>query len=172
MNEGHDKVLNFLATEWTREDGRQLVDVELLYSPGSGFRDDVIWTWKRFEAPETFATLSGIEKLVERIVEITNNVTDEHANALNALSTHRFVVRTRQFMGGRQSLSFCCSRFPSAAHVAALSDSDLDLRQQELERQSLALMAAVEVCRVEAQRRANKPAPANVAKPPDGLETQ
>ena len=97
----HGKILGFLMAEWARKDNRQLVGVDLLYSPGQGFRDEEIRRWERADEPEFFAEFVNIEKLVVLIIEIAEGEADAKAPG-----KHRFVVRTRQHMGGKPSMSF------------------------------------------------------------------
>ena len=51
----HGRVLGFLMGEWSRKDNRQLVGVDLMYSPGQGFRDEEIRKWERADEPDFFA---------------------------------------------------------------------------------------------------------------------
>jgi len=97
----HGKILGFLMAEWARKDNRQLVGVDLLYSPGQGFKDEEIRRWERADEPEFFAEFVNIEKLVVQIIEIAEGEADAKAPG-----KHRFVVRTRQHMGGKPTLSF------------------------------------------------------------------
>lgn len=97
----HGKILGFLMAEWARKDNRQLVGVDLLYSPGQGFRDEEIRRWERADEPEFFAEFVNIEKLVVLIIEIAEGEADAKAPG-----KHRFVVRCRQHMGSKPALSF------------------------------------------------------------------
>ena len=101
------KILQFLMIEWARKDNRQLVAVELIYAPGGGFREEPIRKWMRADEPDFF-TAVNIEKLVAQIIEIT----EEEADSKPA-GKHRFVIRTRQHLGERATMSFplsprCC----------------------------------------------------------------
>ena len=97
----HGRVLGFLMGEWARKDSRQLVGVDLLYSPGQGFRDEEIRKWERADEPELFAEFVNIEKLVSQIVEISEGEADAKVPG-----KHRFVVRTRQHGGTKPVMSF------------------------------------------------------------------
>lgn len=97
----HGKVLGFLMAEWARKDNRQLVGVDLLYSPGQGFRDEEVRRWERADEPEFFAEFVNIEKLVTQIVDVAESEADAKLPG-----KHRFVVRCRQHMGGKSSMSF------------------------------------------------------------------
>jgi hypothetical protein len=97
----HARVLGFLMGEWSRKDNRQLIGVDLLYSPGQGFRDEEIRKWERADEPEFFAEFVNIEKLVNSIVEIAEGEADAKVPG-----KHRFVVRTRQHGGTKPTLSF------------------------------------------------------------------
>ena len=97
----HSKILAFLMGEWTRKDERQLVGVDLLYAPGQGFRDEEVRRWERADEPEFFAEYVNIEKLVSQIIDIAEGEADAKAPG-----KHRFIVRTRQHMGTKPSMSF------------------------------------------------------------------
>jgi hypothetical protein len=97
----HARVLGFLMGEWSRKDNRQLIGVDLLYSPGQGFRDEEIRKWERADEPEFFTEFVNIEKLVDSIVEIAEGEADAKVPG-----KHRFVVRTRQHGGTKPTLSF------------------------------------------------------------------
>jgi hypothetical protein len=100
----HGKILGFLMGEWARKDNRQLTEVHLLYSPGSGFKDEEVRKWNRADEPELFAEFVNVEKLVQQIVEIAEGEADAKPPG-----KHRFILRTLQHMGGRASLSFALS---------------------------------------------------------------
>jgi hypothetical protein len=100
------KILGFLMGEWVRKDNRQLVAVDLLYSPGSGYRDEEIRTWVRADEPDLFAEFVNIEKLVAQIIEIAAGEADA-----KPAGKHRFVVRCKQHGGSRPTTSFAL--FPS-----------------------------------------------------------
>lgn len=100
----HGRVLGFLMTEWARKDNRQLVGVDLLYSPGQGFRDEERRKWERADEPEFFAEFVNIEKLVSQIVEFAEG----EADSMPA-GKHRFVLRCRQHGGNKPTMSFSLS---------------------------------------------------------------
>jgi|SRR5574342_115295 hypothetical protein len=97
----HGKILGFLMAEWARKDQRQLVGVDLLYAPGQGYRDEEIRRWERADEPEFFAEFVNVEKLVSLIIEIAEGEADAKPSG-----KHRFVVRTRQHMGSKPTMSF------------------------------------------------------------------
>lgn len=97
----HGRILGFLMGEWARKDNRQLVGVDLLYAPGGGFRDEEVRRWERADEPEFFAEFTNIEKLVALIIDIAEGEADAKPPG-----HHRFVVRTRQHMGSKPSMSF------------------------------------------------------------------
>jgi hypothetical protein len=97
----HGKILGFLMAEWARKENRQLVGVDLLYAPGQGFRDEEIRRWERADEPDFFAEFVNVEKLVSLIIEIAEGEADAKAPG-----KHRFIVRTRQHMGSKPTLSF------------------------------------------------------------------
>jgi hypothetical protein len=100
----HGKILGFLMAEWARKDNRQLIGVDLLYSPGQGFKDEEIRKWIRADEPELFAEFVNVEKLVAQIIEIAEGEVDAKSPG-----KHRFIVRTHQHMGGRATMSFALS---------------------------------------------------------------
>lgn len=100
----HGKILGFLMGEWARKDNRQLVSVELLYAPGSGFRDEEVRKWVRADEPDLFAEFVHIEKLVSQIIEIATGEADA-----KAAGKHRFIVRCTQYGGSRPTQSFALS---------------------------------------------------------------
>ena len=97
----HSRILTFLMAEWARKDNRQLVEVELLYAPGSGYRDEPIRKWVRADEPDFFAEYVNVEKLVTLIIEIAEGEADAKPSG-----KHRFVVRTKQHLGERAHMSF------------------------------------------------------------------
>lgn len=100
----HGKILGFLMGEWARKDNRQLVAVDLLYSPGQGFKDEEIRKWTRADEVELFAEFVNVEKLVTLIIEIAEGEVDA-----KPAGKHRFIVRTHQHVGGRATMSFALS---------------------------------------------------------------
>jgi len=97
-------VLAFLMAEWQRQDTRQLISVDLVYTPLNGFRDEEIRKWVRADEPELFADFVNIERLAQQIVEIAEG----EANA-KPPGKHRFVVRCVQHSGSRPLHSFALS---------------------------------------------------------------
>ena len=100
----HQKILAFLMVEWARKDERQLVEVELLFAPGSGYRQEPVRKWVRADEPDFFAEIVNIEKLVTQIIEIAEGEADA-----KPAGKHCFVVRTKQHLGGRANMSFALS---------------------------------------------------------------
>jgi hypothetical protein len=97
----HQKMLAFLMTEWGRKENRQLVGVDLLYSPGGGYKNDPLRQWERADEPEMFAEYVNIEKLVSQIIEIAETDVDTRPGG-----KHRYLVRTRQHMGTSPTFPF------------------------------------------------------------------
>jgi len=95
------KILAFLMGEWVRVGNRQLVGVDLLYAPGGGYKDEDVRRWEREDEPQFFAEIVNVEKLVSQIVEIAQGEADAKPSG-----KHRFIVRTRQHMGTKPTLSF------------------------------------------------------------------
>ena len=114
----HSKILGFLMQEWARKENRQLVGVDLLYAPGNGFRDEEIRRWERADEPELFAEFVNVEKLVGQIIEIAEGEADA-----KPAGKHRFVVRTRQHMGTKPTLSFALSPSFSGSDETSLLPS-------------------------------------------------
>lgn len=100
----HSKIFGFLLAEWARKDNRQLVEVELLYAPGGGYRDEPIRKWVRADEPDFFAEHVNIEKLVTQIIEIAEGEADAKTSG-----KHRFIIRTKQHLGERANMSFALS---------------------------------------------------------------
>lgn len=100
----HGKILGFLMQEWGRKETRQLTRVDLLYSPGGGFRDEEIRSWVRSDEPELFSDFVNIEKLVAQIIDIAESEADAKPSG-----KHRFLVRCVQHGGSRPNMSFALS---------------------------------------------------------------
>ncbi len=97
----HAKVLGFLAGEFARKEGRQCTAVELVHSPGNGFKDDTIRKWVRADDPDLFDNFVNVENFVKQILEIAEGEADAKSPG-----KHRFVVRTHQHLGERATCSF------------------------------------------------------------------
>jgi hypothetical protein len=136
MEELHSKILGFLAGEFARKEGRQCTSVELLYTPGSDFRDEEIRQWIREEDSELFESFVHTEKLVSMIIEIAENA----ANTKPA-GKHRFVVRTYQHLGGRAHHPFALS--PSYNGGVPDPDPDVDRKNDGLHEPRKRLLARV-----------------------------
>lgn len=104
QQERRDKLFAFLVTEMSRKEHRQCVQVELLFAPGVGFRDEPIHAWYREENPKLFEDLSEVEPLVSAIFQIAN---DEIA--CKEAGKYRFAVRTHQHLGSKPAFSFSLS---------------------------------------------------------------
>jgi hypothetical protein len=98
------KILNFLMTEWERKDAHQLVEVDLIFAPGNGFRDEPIRNWIVADEPELFSEFVNIEKLAAEIFEIAEDEADAKPSG-----KHRFIVRTKQQAGEHARHSFALS---------------------------------------------------------------
>lgn len=124
----HGKILGFLMAEWARKDNRQLVGVDLLYSPGNGFKDEEIRKWVRADEPELFAEFVNVEKLVSLIVEIAEGEADA-----KPAGKHRFIVRCHQHLGSRPSHSFALSpSYRGSDDVAMLAGGGGGGRDQQV----------------------------------------
>jgi len=98
------KILAFLVGEFARKESRQCTGIDLLYAPGHGYRDECIREWTREDDTEFFDGRPNIERLALLILEIAEDEVDA-----KDIGRHRFVVRTRQYLGHRQTMSFSLS---------------------------------------------------------------
>lgn len=99
--------MGFLGAEFALKDGRQCTGVDLLYSPGGGFKDEEIRKWSRPDEPELFdvpGNLALVETFITKIIEIAENEADAKPPG-----KHRFILRTHQHLGGRATMSFSMS---------------------------------------------------------------
>jgi len=131
----HGKILAFLAGELARKEGRQCTGVDLLYTPGGGYRDEPIRKWVRTDEPELFE-FQGAEGLVSTILEIA----EEEVNAKPA-GRHRFIIRTHQHLGGRATTSFVLS--PTYDDVPDLDPRDASKRKRLLARVAGAVASGI-----------------------------
>lgn len=99
--ETQSKILAFLMEEWVRRDNRQLVGVDLFYAPGGGYKDEPVRSWERADTPEFFAEMVNVERLASQILDIAQGEVDA-----KPAGKHRFVLRTRQHMGTKPTMSF------------------------------------------------------------------
>lgn len=99
----HGKIMAFLAGEFARKEGRQCVGIDLIYTPGDGYRDEPIRKWVRPDDPELFE-MPGVEGLVSTILQIAEDEVDAKTSG-----RHRFVLRTHQHLGGRATMTFALS---------------------------------------------------------------
>ena len=97
----HQRIFQFLMAEWNRKDNRQLEEVHLVYAPGNGFAHEPIRRWVRTDEPELFVEIANVEKLVMQILEFAEGEADA-----KPAGKHRFVIRTKQTMGERATMSF------------------------------------------------------------------
>ena len=114
----HAKILTFLMAEWARKENRQLAAVDLLYSPGNGFRDEPIRKWVREDEPDFFAEFPNVEKLVTLIIEIAEGEADA-----KPAGKHRFVIRTHQHLGERANMSFALQPSYTGSDETSLAPS-------------------------------------------------
>ena len=117
----HAKILAFLVGEFARTEARQCTGVDLIYSPGHGFRDEEIRTWDRVEEPNLFEQVSSIETLASTILEVAEGEADSKDPG-----RHRFIVRTRQYFGGRAVQSFTLSPTFMGRYDREDPDPDVD----------------------------------------------
>jgi hypothetical protein len=97
------EILQFLVGEFARKESRRCRSVDLFYAPGGGYRDELIRTWTREDDFKSSKNLD-VERLASTILEIA-----EGEVSAKPTGRHRFVVLTRQSMGGRQMMSFAIS---------------------------------------------------------------
>jgi hypothetical protein len=108
--EQHAKILGFLTAELFHPGNRRCTRVDLLWAPRAGqgrdvFRDEVLSQWTPENAAWLFSNPSApeIEQLISWLIEVA----EKHADALSLTSENRrYVVRTYQLLGNRQSLFF------------------------------------------------------------------
>jgi hypothetical protein len=96
----HQKILLFLGSEFARKEGRQCIKLELSHAQ-PGYRGDELRTWHREEDPGLFDDLSRVEKLTTEILEKATEEADGYGTG-----SHRFVLRTQQYLGGHSKCSF------------------------------------------------------------------
>jgi len=104
------KLRTFLSDEIARKEGRRCMTIDLLYAHGDD-HDEEIRSWTRDEYPEIFEDLSQIDQLVPAIIEVAT----AHCATITSASC-RYIVRTLQYFGGRQTCSF---KLPAAPHAGA-----------------------------------------------------
>jgi len=100
----HAKIMAFLSGEFARKEGRQCVEIDLIYAPGNGYKDEEIRKWSRVDQPELFDVpnnFANLEGLVTQIIEIAEGETNAKSPG-----RHRYMVRTHQHLGGRAFQSF------------------------------------------------------------------
>jgi hypothetical protein len=105
----HGKILGFLTVELGRMGGRRCTRVDLEFKPGAEFRDESLGQWDpEEEGSDDFAR---VERLVSTMIEVAEN----HAASLQPeFQDSRFVVYTRQYLGGRGMLTFKLAKAPEA----------------------------------------------------------
>ena len=119
------KILTFLAGEIARKDWRQCVSIDLLYARGHGYHDEEIRSWTRAKDPEFFESLALTDQLASAIVEGAEG----HADSIRDGSRRRYVVRTNQHLGGRQTHSF---RLPFNARDEATDTPSIHVLREML----------------------------------------
>lgn len=95
------QLVTFLAGEFKREGMRACTRLDLVFAPGNNYRDEEMSSWVRTEDPQLFESLAFIEQLVSKIIEKS----ESHADTLPP-GKHRYVLKTHQASGGRQTESF------------------------------------------------------------------
>lgn len=98
----HAKILAFLSGEFKREGPYACTRLDLVFSAGSGYRDEEIQSWVRAETPELFDTLALVEKLTSQVIERAYS----HADSYGEPKSYRYVLRTIQHLHGRATWSF------------------------------------------------------------------
>lgn len=96
----HEKVTTHIVAALAKKEGRQCVRIEVIHSQ-KGFRDDELRSWTRVDEPTLFDDFTKIEPLVSEILKICTDHADSYGSG-----AHRYVVRTHQFLGGRESVHF------------------------------------------------------------------
>ena len=118
----HAKIRNFLTEQCSAAaEGRMCVKLVLLYEQ-PGFRPEELRAWDRSYSPEVF-TLEMLAPITSLIIEIA----EAHAEAYVDGSSHRYAVRTHQYLGSRTIMSF---KLPPSANDEAALDSTIRLLRQ------------------------------------------
>ena len=115
----HQRLLGFLLGEFAKSEGHVCTSIQLFYAPGMGNKDEPIQEWIRKSDPDLFEP-AQIPDLCSRIIDIAEG----EADAKQA-GKHRFVVRTKQYMGGQANISFALQPSysgddPGSALIAAV----------------------------------------------------
>lgn len=97
----HRRIVAFLGGEFARSEGRQCISVELVTAQ-SGGRGDSLGIWERKERPELFDGMANVENLATDILKIS----EDHVESYNGGGSHRYVIRTKQHLGGQQQHAF------------------------------------------------------------------
>jgi hypothetical protein len=103
----HAKILSFLTIELGRMGGRRCTRVDLEFKPGAEYRDESLGQWDPEE--EGFDDFARVERLVSTMIEVAEN---HVANLQPEFQDSRFVVYTRQYLGGRGMLTFKLAKAP------------------------------------------------------------
>lgn len=114
----YSKLLSFLLGEFARKEGRQCVRVDLIYSPGGGWKDEDIRKWVRADQPDLFDGLANVEGLATQILEIATGEADA-----KPAGKHRFVVKTLQHLNDRSQHAFALSPSYNGSDDTALVPS-------------------------------------------------
>jgi hypothetical protein len=95
----HGDLLAFLAGQFVQRDEHQCTAVELVFSPGKGFRDEHVRRWDRHQTPEKFEVVA-VEKFATEIIELITHEVDQKEPG-----KYRYVVRTVEHLGERATHS-------------------------------------------------------------------
>ncbi len=112
----HKKITAWLAGELARVEHRQMIRLELL-SAQQGFKGEPIQTWERQDSPEMFE-VGNADNLVSDIVRQAQEYADSFGQG-----THRFVLRTEQYLGGKAKHAFRIQSEDSEESEAGGSDA-------------------------------------------------
>lgn len=125
----HAKIISFLVEEFARKEGQQCVWLDLLHS-SDGFHEEIVHSWQCDEGSELFSDdQASNEQRAATIVEVAalhaagfGQRTDLLALQTIQKATVHYVVRTRQYLGGRARLRFKMPLFSSRDLAAQLPD--------------------------------------------------
>jgi hypothetical protein len=118
-----EKLLAFLTAQLALTEYRQLVKIELEYTPASGFRADPVRAWTPASDPDVFGIFDDLDegdddkkdnadkiaqrrnlrtqRLVGEIIALAEDFADGYGSG-----THRFCVRTHEHLHGRSNHRF------------------------------------------------------------------
>lgn len=98
--ETHKGLVEFLAQEFARTEGRVCVLLDLSSAPRGG-QSTEIHTWDRQESPDLFSGLSNVEQIATDLLRRAEDFARP-----SGPGSHRFEVRTRQHLGRRNRMAF------------------------------------------------------------------